>query len=97
MGENRAGRAVEVTVDAHAPDQCVFSNPTDSSLKHDVYSTPCIPPFLPILIYANWLIFFMTLPSVLILGGDFFTGAVLANALTKLVLRFDELTSDSTA
>ena len=53
MGENRAGRAVEVTVDAHAPDQCVFSNPTDSSLKHDVYSTPCIPPFLPILIYAN--------------------------------------------
>jgi hypothetical protein len=39
----------------------------------------------------------MTLPSVLILGGDFFTGAVLANALTKLVLQSDELTSDSTA
>ncbi|KAH7920369.1 coatomer protein [Leucogyrophana mollusca] len=30
----------------------------------------------------------------LILGGDFFTGAVLASTLTKLVLRFDELTSD---
>jgi len=44
-----------------------------------------------------WLIFFMTLPSALILGGDSFTGAVLATALTKLVLRFDELTSDSTA
>ena len=36
-------------------------------------------------------------PSALILGGDFFTGAVLATALAKLVLRFDELTSDSTA
>ena len=33
----------------------------------------------------------------LILGGDFFTGAVLATALTKLVLRFNELTSDGTA
>ncbi|KAG6333321.1 hypothetical protein ID866_5769 [Astraeus odoratus] len=32
----------------------------------------------------------------LILGGDFFTGAVLAAALTKLVLRFGELTSDQT-
>ncbi|EGN93580.1 hypothetical protein SERLA73DRAFT_97514 [Serpula lacrymans var. lacrymans S7.3] len=32
----------------------------------------------------------------LILGGDFFTGAVLAAALTKLVLRFDGLTSDRT-
>ncbi|OAX38117.1 Coatomer, beta subunit [Rhizopogon vinicolor AM-OR11-026] len=30
----------------------------------------------------------------LILGGDFFTGAVLASALTKLVLRFDGLTKD---
>ncbi|KAI6024365.1 adaptin N terminal region-domain-containing protein [Pisolithus marmoratus] len=30
----------------------------------------------------------------LILGGDFFTGAVLAAALTKLVLRHDKLTSD---
>ncbi|KIN99962.1 hypothetical protein M404DRAFT_16425 [Pisolithus tinctorius Marx 270] len=30
----------------------------------------------------------------LILGGDFFTGAVLAVALTKLVLRHDKLTSD---
>ena len=36
-------------------------------------------------------------PSALILGGDFFTGAVLATALAKLVLRFDELTSNSTA
>jgi coatomer subunit beta len=36
-------------------------------------------------------------PSALILRGDFFTGAVLATALAKLVLRFDELTSDSTA
>ena len=36
-------------------------------------------------------------PSALILGGDFFTGAVLATALAKLVLRFDELTNDSTA
>jgi coatomer subunit beta len=34
---------------------------------------------------------------VLILGGDFFTGAVLATALVTLVLRFDALTSDSTA
>ncbi|KAH7909064.1 coatomer beta subunit appendage platform-domain-containing protein, partial [Hygrophoropsis aurantiaca] len=32
----------------------------------------------------------------LILGGDFFTGAVLASTLTKLVLRFDELTPDAT-
>lgn len=32
----------------------------------------------------------------LILGGDFFTGAVLAAALTKLVLRFEEFTSDKT-
>ncbi|KAH7886317.1 adaptin N terminal region-domain-containing protein [Phlebopus sp. FC_14] len=30
----------------------------------------------------------------LILGGDFFTGAVLASALTKLVLRYDEQTAD---
>ncbi|KAG1887545.1 coatomer beta C-terminal region-domain-containing protein [Suillus fuscotomentosus] len=30
----------------------------------------------------------------LILGGDFFTGSVLASALTKLVLRFDDLTDD---
>jgi coatomer subunit beta len=36
-------------------------------------------------------------PSALILGGDFFTGAVLATALAKLVLRFNELTSDGTA
>ncbi|KAJ3514551.1 hypothetical protein NLJ89_g2313 [Agrocybe chaxingu] len=33
----------------------------------------------------------------LILGGDFFTGAVLAAALTKLVLRFDEKTTDKVA
>jgi hypothetical protein len=32
--------------------------------------------------------------SALILGGDFFTGSVLASALTKLVLRFDDLTTD---
>lgn len=32
--------------------------------------------------------------SALILGGDFFTGSVLASALTKLVLRFDDLTND---
>ncbi|KAF7970467.1 hypothetical protein HWV62_23875 [Athelia sp. TMB] len=31
----------------------------------------------------------------LILGGDFFTGAVLANSLTKLVLRFHKLATDS--
>ncbi|KAI0931475.1 hypothetical protein AcW1_001131 [Taiwanofungus camphoratus] len=30
----------------------------------------------------------------LILGGDFFTGSVLSSALTKLVLRYDELASD---
>ncbi|KAH7917688.1 hypothetical protein BV22DRAFT_1135201, partial [Leucogyrophana mollusca] len=30
----------------------------------------------------------------LILGGDFFTGAVLTSTLMKLVLRFDELTSE---
>ncbi|KAH9942945.1 coatomer protein [Amylocystis lapponica] len=30
----------------------------------------------------------------LILGGDFFTGAVLSSALTKLVLRYDELSGD---
>ena len=30
----------------------------------------------------------------LILAGDFFTGAVLAAALTKLVLRYDELATD---
>lgn len=33
----------------------------------------------------------------LILGGDFFTGSVLAAALTKLVLRFNGLSSDSAA
>ncbi|TRM64190.1 adaptin N terminal region-domain-containing protein [Schizophyllum amplum] len=33
----------------------------------------------------------------LILGGDFFTGAVLAVALTKLVLRFSELSQDQDA
>ncbi|KJA28298.1 hypothetical protein HYPSUDRAFT_61930 [Hypholoma sublateritium FD-334 SS-4] len=33
----------------------------------------------------------------LILGGDFFTGAVLASALTKLVLRFSEATKDAVA
>ncbi|TEB32452.1 coatomer beta subunit [Coprinellus micaceus] len=33
----------------------------------------------------------------LILGGDFFTGSVLAAALTKLVLRFNGLSSDSVA
>ncbi|KAF9562275.1 coatomer protein [Agrocybe pediades] len=33
----------------------------------------------------------------LILGGDFFTGAVLAAALTKLVLRFDEKSEDKQA
>ena len=33
----------------------------------------------------------------LILGGDFFTGAALANALTKLVLRFAEKAQDETA
>ncbi|KAG6380555.1 adaptin N terminal region-domain-containing protein [Boletus reticuloceps] len=32
----------------------------------------------------------------LILGGDFFTGAVLAAALTKLVLRYDESSQDHT-
>ena len=31
----------------------------------------------------------------LILGGDFFTGAVLSSALTKLVLRQSELSEDS--
>ncbi|KAA1471444.1 coatomer beta subunit [Dentipellis sp. KUC8613] len=31
----------------------------------------------------------------LLLGGDFFTGSVLASALTKLVLRFSELSQDS--
>ncbi|KAJ7273107.1 coatomer protein [Mycena rebaudengoi] len=33
----------------------------------------------------------------LLLGGDFFTGAVLASALTKLVLRFDEKAKDKEA
>ncbi|KAJ3571546.1 hypothetical protein NP233_g3685 [Leucocoprinus birnbaumii] len=33
----------------------------------------------------------------LLLGGDFFTGSVLASALTKLVLRFADLSSDTTA
>ncbi|KAJ7118746.1 coatomer protein [Mycena epipterygia] len=33
----------------------------------------------------------------LLLGGDFFTGAVLASALTKLVLRFDEKANDKAA
>ncbi|KIM38155.1 hypothetical protein M413DRAFT_447920 [Hebeloma cylindrosporum] len=32
--------------------------------------------------------------TALILGGDFFTGAVLAAALTKLVLRFDDISQD---
>ena len=40
---------------------------------------------------------FLTPFVALLLSGDFFTGAVLATALTKLVLRFDELTSDTTA
>ncbi|KAF5352861.1 hypothetical protein D9756_006222 [Leucocoprinus leucothites] len=33
----------------------------------------------------------------LLLGGDFFTGSVLSSALTKLVLRFTDLSSDATA
>ncbi|KAH6911094.1 coatomer beta subunit [Coprinopsis sp. MPI-PUGE-AT-0042] len=33
----------------------------------------------------------------LILGGDFFTGSVLASALTKLVLRFADVSQDSAA
>ncbi|KAJ8490034.1 hypothetical protein ONZ45_g13354 [Pleurotus djamor] len=33
----------------------------------------------------------------LLLGGDFFTGSVLSSALAKLVLRFDERTTDKTA
>ena len=33
----------------------------------------------------------------MILGGDFFTGAALANALTKLVLRFAEKAQDEKA
>ncbi|KAJ7684598.1 coatomer protein [Mycena polygramma] len=33
----------------------------------------------------------------LLLGGDFFTGAVLASALTKLVLRYNEKADDKTA
>lgn len=33
----------------------------------------------------------------LILGGDFYTGSVLASSLTKLVLRFAEISSDSRA
>jgi hypothetical protein len=37
---------------------------------------------------------FKDVMSALILGGDFFTGSVLASALTKLVLRFDDLTDD---
>jgi coatomer subunit beta len=32
--------------------------------------------------------------AALILGGDFFTGAVLATAFAKLVLRFDDLFQD---
>jgi coatomer subunit beta len=32
--------------------------------------------------------------TALILGGDFFTGAVLAATLTKLFLRFDEKSQD---
>jgi coatomer subunit beta len=37
------------------------------------------------------------LSTALILGGDFFTGAVLAATLTKLVLRFTELSKDEHA
>lgn len=44
-----------------------------------------------------WIACLITMWPALILGGDFFTGAVLATALTKLVLRFDGLTSDSVA
>jgi uncharacterized membrane protein YczE len=33
----------------------------------------------------------------LILGGDFFTGAVLAATLTKLVLRFTDVSTDVVA
>jgi hypothetical protein len=36
----------------------------------------------------------MQLRTALILGGDFFTGTVLAASLTKLVLRFEGLSSD---
>jgi len=41
--------------------------------------------------------FIYVVPLALILGGDFFTGSVLAAALTKLVLRFDENTNDKVA
>lgn len=33
----------------------------------------------------------------LILGGDFYTGSVLASSLTKLVLRFSQLSQDNRA
>lgn len=36
----------------------------------------------------------LTSYTALILGGDFFTGTVLAVTLTKLVLRFDGLSSE---
>jgi len=32
--------------------------------------------------------------TALLLGGDFFTGAVLASSLAKLVLRFSDLSED---
>ena len=41
--------------------------------------------------YANSL----TALIALILGGDFFTGSVLASALTKLVLRLADLSEDA--
>ncbi|KIM74100.1 hypothetical protein PILCRDRAFT_14665 [Piloderma croceum F 1598] len=53
----------------------------------------CVPAIFWTIV---WLLKFVT-PSVLILGGDFFKGVVLATALVTLVLRFDALTSDSTA
>ncbi len=39
---------------------------------------------------ADWII-----SIALILGGDFYTGSVLASALTKLVLRQSELSTDA--
>ena len=36
----------------------------------------------------------MSLSTALILGGDFYTGSVLASALTKLVLRYTELSKE---
>lgn len=52
---------------------------------------------MALIIYSYLFMSMIFLSLALILGGDFFTASVLASALTKLVIRFVNLSEDTTA